>query len=310
MKIVWILDSNLKPWYSEWLKEIRKYRNDFFLKKWIKLVVVNINYLNIDLWVFTRYKSQEWLFDIVYEEIMPEIIWARTTKDYIWYLTVLEWKTKIFPSNLVIKLASDKRSTYRYLKEYQPRTILLSEALDDISVLDDMWEKYVLKPRNWFWGDWITMISKDDLYELTDNLNSTEYVLQEVCDFSWWYEGIASWNHDLRLVYIWWKLSYSEIRTNDNDFRVNVSQWWVATFVDISEIPNALKKIANSCVMKLWWSASWVVWIDFWYDCNESRWVLIEINYSPWFISEELHSNRDSIDLAFNQYANYFNSIM
>lgn len=310
MKIVWILDSKIESWYEWWIKEMRYYRNAFFLERWIQLVILSIKDFDIKKWVFTRYKSQDWEFAIINDEILPEVVWTRTSVDYERYLIAMEWNTKIFPSKLVVQLANDKRNTYRYLKEYQPETFLLSDIMKDMSLLKEIWETYILKPRTWFWWEWVQKVNKSELVEFDKNNDSEKYILQKVCNFSWWYPWIVKWNHDVRLVFIWWKLSYSTVRTSENDFRVNVSQWWRSDMIDKKNIPDSLLKIAMQCLKRLWWNTTWVVWIDFWFDSDENKRKLIEVNFSPWFVSGQLLVNKHIIDIAYNDYAKYFNNIL
>jgi glutathione synthase/RimK-type ligase-like ATP-grasp enzyme len=306
MQVVGILDRDIKKWYNDWDSELKKYRNDTFLRNWIQLVVLDMKYFDIEKKCFTCYKSQSWVFDIVQENIMPEIIRVRTSQDLSRDLTVLEWETIIFPSCKVMRIAVDKRNTYRFLKKHQPKTFLLSEFPDN----NTFWEFGIIKPRQWNWWYWIEKVRLNELSQCKLKWKKNNYIIQEVCNFSAWYPWNKCWNHDFRVVYIWWKVFYWELRVNEKSFKANVAQGWVSKQIDPVDIPLKLLEISKKIIAKLWWEEVWLVWVDFWYDNSKSKRVLIEINYSPWYTPEELKYNERDIYLAYNWYANYFKSLV
>lgn len=303
MKIVWILASWISEWYNEDDTIMRSYRYEAFKRRWIELIVLDMIFYDFEKFLFTAYKSQKFPYKIIEKNIMPELIRVRTSLDREWYLANLQISTKLFPSQLVISLANDKRNAYRAFKKYQPKTSLASNA----TVMS--WKKFVLKPRRWYWWEWVNLISKSELKNLDIDLDS--YIIQELCDFTWWAPWICEWNHDVRLVYIWWILTYWSVRqTNKDDFRVNVSLWWYVSSLDIWMLPKDLLQISWKILAHLWWENTWVVSFDFWFDSIDSIWKLIEINDSPWFASWAFDMNKQNMDIAYNAYADVFNQLI
>lgn len=310
MKILWILSDNVVEGYSEREWRIREYRFDYFKKHWFEIVVLDIEFFDFSKKLFTKFKAQQnsKKFKIVEKEIIPDIIWIRTSKDRERYLSMFNWYIPYFPSQLVITLSSDKWYTYKVLSKFQPRTVLLNEYIVSDSLKKVFWKEIVVKPRTWYWWVWVKKYSSEfDLSELYAN-STWEYIVQELCDFSTWYMWICDTNHDVRLTYIWGKLSYSELRTTDTwDFRVNVSQWWTAKPLNLEVIPNNLLDLSNKIIQTLGWASTWILSLDFWYENKKEKWILIEMNYSPWFTPKELESNIWPINRQFGDLVNYIN---
>lgn len=159
MHIVGLLGSNIKEWYSEENVELKEYRYNFFLKRWIELIILDIDNFDIKNKVFTEYKSQTASYGTTKRNILPKLIWIRTSEERLWYLTLLWTWVNLIPSQLIIVLACDKRHTYRYLQEYQPKTCLLSKVSDDL--LNQMtWVEVIVKPRKWSWWEWVLKLGK------------------------------------------------------------------------------------------------------------------------------------------------------
>lgn len=311
--IVWILDDTIDKTYSDSDKIMKKYRYDFFLERWIEIVVINIFDYNIESKSFSRYKSQvSPKFDTVEWEIIPDIIRARTSKDRWLYISLLSNDFTLFPSPKTISVACDKRYTYCYFKEYQPLSMLMSQA-DDINTDAMQWNEVIIKPRRWSWWEWVKKIMKSDLSSQQWILNTEDYILQELCDFTKWYNESVTWIHDVRLVFIWWIFSYWSIRTNDSEseFRANVSQWWTSTYILRDQAPDSVFKLSEKLLNNLWWEKTWCVSFDWWFDYNSSSRKLIEMNFSPGFLKQDLlPGNIEFVDIAFDAYSHYFNDIM
>lgn len=150
-------------------------------------------------------------------------------------------------------------------------------------------------------------IRKTQIWILDLSKSNDSYIVQELCNFTQGFPWLASWVHDVRLVYINWIFAYSTIRINDNDFRANVSQGWHERPLNISQMPWVLLKLSWEIIDKVWWTSAWVVSFDFWFDANIMSWKLIELNYSPWILPQELLEDREAVDLIYNFYANLFN---
>ena len=312
MKIVWVLSENVNPWYSKWEWNLQTYRFNFFKDNWVKIIVLDIDSFDFRKQIFTEYKSQDVSknFEMIHEEITPDVIWIRTSEEREWYFSMINGVFTSFPSQIVVTLATDKWYTNKALSEYQPLTVLLKDYIENEDTRLLFWEELVIKPRNWFWWKWVEkFLSTTNFLEIYWD-SCWEYIVQELCDFSKWYQWICDTNHDLRLTYIWGKFSYSELRvTHTGDFRVNVSLWWVAKAIDFKSLPEELLDSSTKIITLLWWLSTWIVSLDFWFDCNENKWMLIELNYSPWFTPEELTTNIEPIDKQFGDVIQYINSI-
>lgn len=307
MKIVGILDLDIHQEYTPKVKELRSHRYKFFNARWIELVLIDMNSFDIDTWKFLRYKSQFWDFEIIEEPIAPWLIRVRTSKEHMWNMALLERNFKLFPSPKTISITIDKWNSYKYFSEYHPKTEILEKFCDNwISALD---KKYILKPRFWLWWEWVKKVLWKDILKLPLENMIWKYIVQELCDFSWGIPWITRWNHDLRLVFIWWKLSYVKLRTNSNDFRVNISKWWSSSLLQKEDVPQSLLDIAMKCLYKLWWWIASAVWFDFGYDSKRLKWILIEVNYSSWFTYQELVSDPRSLEANYEDHCRVFTKI-
>lgn len=310
-KIVWVLDSSIDEDYDESTSIMRKYRYDFFLKRWIELIVINILDYDIASMTFSRYKSQKSPgFEVIESQVKPDYIRVRTSKDRWLYISLLGDEFKLLPSPKVICIACDKRYTYNYFKEYQPFSVLMSDISNENLKLMG-WDEVVIKPRVWFWWEWVTKVTKNELIKQKWLFDTENYIVQELCDFTQWYNESVTWLHDLRLVFIWWEFSYWSIRRTEieSEFRVNVSQGWIGTYIDYDEIPTLVAENSIELLNQLWWKKTWCISLDWWYDSNKNSRKLIEMNYSPGFVNEDLLPGKvEFLDKAYKSYSDYFNS--
>lgn len=307
MKTVWILDYKITSWYDQALSFARSYRYDFFKKREIELIVLDMDYFDVEKWVFTHYKQQFWSFDLIEKDVIPEIIWLKTSKDRDWYVEVLRNKTRLFPSSKVAIIANDKRYTYKCFWSYQPKTLLLSDVIRDISLIHNWWKEVVIKPRTWYGWEWVEKVEITEIIDkYLDKKDTHMYIVQELCDFSHWYPWLTDTYHDVRLVYIWWKLTYQSLRASYKDFRANVSLWGEVKYLSKEELPKEIFDLGDELLWKSWWEDSWVVSFDFAFDSLAASRKLIELNYTPWFVSRLFKTDLDTINLAFDAYASVF----
>ena len=110
----------------------------------------------------------------------------------------------------------------------------------------------------------------------------------------------------MRLTFIWGEFAYSELRSNEEDFRVNVSLWWKCKNIEHKEIPEEIQDISKIILDKLGWPQTWVISMDFGYDAISNSRKLIEFNDSPGFTNDEFVSDTTVIDIAFQKYADEF----
>lgn len=308
--LIWILWHELISGYEDEALYAKEYRADFFAGKWITLISVNIMDFDFQKSIFTRYKKQETNnFTVVEESIMPDIVWVRTSRQFERSTLVLHACTHLFPSKLVTCIANNKRATYRAFPFLQPKTHLLSHVQNRLDLIDDWGDEVIIKKCTWYGGEGVYKVLREEVGTIIHELEADQYVVQELCDFSQGYPWLCNGNHDLRLTFIGGEFAYSELRYNENDFRVNVSLWWGCRNVEYNEIPQDIHNMSNKILDKLWWEETWVISMDFGYDVLSNNWRLIEFNDSPGFTNKEFESDTKVIDIAFAWYAKAFLNI-
>jgi glutathione synthase/RimK-type ligase-like ATP-grasp enzyme len=165
--------------------------------------------------------------------------------------------------------------------------MLLKYFLDDKKAQENFWDEVVLKPIYWNWWIWVELLNTQHILENQKTRRSLWfiYLVQKKIDTTNWYAWITSANHDLRLYYIGNKLVDAVIREKENtgEFKVNVSQWGHARYIDIWKLPNDLSDTAKEIIEEIHPKQKDIFSLDFMYDSNEMKWYLIEMNSNPWF---------------------------
>lgn len=288
-----------------------------FRDSWIELRRVSIHSFDKEKWVFLDYvdMDKEGNFVTFHEEYRPDVIWNRSWDNWHFYTYNIFEKAwiPIFPSSKVIWIDSDKYEMFLFLEKYQPISLLLKDFFESETSRNKLGEKLVLKPIRSFWWHGIEFYTQQELLENANKYIWLEslYVVQEFKDFSKWIPWLTSNNHDIRLVYIWWKYSHTTMRMPAKWWlKSNVWSGWSKRFLYEQEIPKALFSLGENVLKDLDLSDNSILSIDFWYVLDEDRWYVFEINSSPWvyFCADDEKMANDFYNAYFVDLINFFNT--
>lgn len=174
------------------------------------------------------------------------------------------------------ELCQDKFETYQEFEDLMVETRRATEE----NVLEMLEEhgKVVLKPRYGSGGHGIKKLGSKSEF---DSVEDPENILvQEFIDT----EGMPDFDvegpHDLRMLFIDGKLVMSYIRTPDEGFRSNMDQGGTVNYVEIEDIPEKPREMAEEIEDDLERFSPYIVSVDFMYDA-EGEPKLVELNSQP-----------------------------
>lgn len=286
-----MLNLAIETWYNytlNWKDKFwaRLYLQQFFKKIWIKVVRVSINKFNKEKWMFDEYNilDDNWNNLLVNKSIKPDILWIRNLS-YILYKHNILKKFIIVPSIKISIIGHDKMENFKFLEKYQPMTCLLKDFLENTEIQKKFTGKVVLKPIRANWWKWIKLFNKKDLIKKNNQYEwlGELFIVQEFKDFSKWFWNITKWVHDLRLMFAWKKIIEITLREPKKwDFRSNIWSGGKQIFLDKSQIPKDLLRLAKKIYIDIDIDDNNIFSMDFAYCKKENKWYLLEINSSPW----------------------------
>lgn len=312
MKKVAILTNykNIFTFTSDVYKKSSIEMKNVFYKNNIEVVRVSMDHYDKEKKSFNEYVNfdENWEIIIVKKEYIPEIIWKRTKKWNLYNNEILKSFVQ-FPSFKIIEIWRNKYEMYLFLKEFMPNTLLLSVFFKwNEEIYNNVSDKVVLKPINSNWWSGIEFMTKQELLNRQENYPwlGSLYIVQDFKDLSKWYNEIITWIHDVRLVFVWWKFSYSIVRTpKEWDLKCNVWSWWNRFSLSYEQVPKELFEISKLAIKNLEPVDEDIFSIDFAYCKDENKWYILEINCSPgiWFLENE----KEYQVKYFNDLSNLFN---
>lgn len=264
--------------------------SDIAKKLGLHFVLVSANF-QLKNGGFSEYiEFVKWEYITIRGEIIPDFLWNRVS----WGWSYLTYKTEsyLFPSNKILEISQNKYLMYRYLHKYMPKTFLLRDFLENISIRDAIGEQVVLKPVNSSWWAWVEFYSVSDLVNVTEKHMWLGYLLivQEFLDFSHWIPWIVEGMHDFRLVFVNGELSYTSLRTPAQWLKKsNVGSGWTESIISKDKVPPDLMELAKNIIDDLDIKDWDIFSLDFWFCLTQNKWYLIELNDFPWiwFLPEQ-----------------------
>lgn len=271
-------------------------KKDIHLIEYAYSIWIRIVHLFVDDNIWTNTFSKYYIYEKethelieVSEQINIDVIRSMCFSWTYYMYQQLSW-IPIICSERIARISNDKYTTSLFLKEFQPRTVLLKDFLEKKKFQESFDKEVVLKPRAWKWWVWIIKTTQKKLLAEKEKYDSssTDFIIQELINATWWYPWIADWIHDVRCWMVWDKIVYCEVRTpQNNDFRANNFLWGKSTFISVEqELPKDVKEIVSHIIKKLHPQPYDIYSIDFCYCSNKKKRFMIETNSAPWFSIE------------------------
>jgi hypothetical protein len=294
MKKVALLTSyELEPHFANDIyKQTAIVMQDFFQQHGISLVRVSLSHFSSDCSCFAQYAQ----FDggnivCLDQDYKPDVIMYKTKAGYHYISCILSDFVQI-PSSRIMEVWSDKYLMSLFLGDLMPQTYSLSTFFDEYDTVSQVLSnKIVIKPINANGGAGIQFLSQKELLQQKDQYGGLWrlYIVQDFKDLSQWYGDIIVWVHDLRLVFVAWKLSFAALRYPASwDLRCNLGSGWSLSIFPLAEIPSDLLDMSALAQKRLGVSDKDFYSIDFAYSRVEERWYIMEVNSCPtfWFPPE------------------------
>ncbi len=214
--------------------------------------------------------------------ITPDLIYDKTKSGIeAYYKKELISKSYRFVNNLrFTRIMDDKLITSLIFHKWSKRSWVVNNHKKLKDVLPKIKsQKFVVKPISESGGKNVQILDKKD--DLKKIIFGNDYLVQEFIDSSSGVPGVSENMHDLRLVFINDKLSYSYIREpEEGNYLANLSQGGSLSIVAKDKIPQSLKPIIR-CANKVFETFNPRIYsIDFMFDENKRPWI-VEMNSMP-----------------------------
>ena len=157
------------------------------------------------------------------------------------------------------ELCNSKIETYKYLKEFFPKTFIAFSKEEILSLLKEIeTDKIVLKPNRGKEGDDVLIFSKSEInLDLVkeEKLHKDGFLVQEFIDTSAGIPNIATSYHDLRIITFGDKISLCHVRQpQDGSLISNYHKGASKTEIPIDSIPEFIlsfyKKVHSKIIKK------------------------------------------------------------
>lgn len=246
---------------------------------WFYFVLVSANF-QTENGGFSEYVSFIWWrYIVTNDKCMPDFLWNRIS--WGWTYLIYEGAYKTFPSDKILNISQNKYLMYRYFSEFMPKTYLLKDFIDNLEIRNTIGENVVLKPVNASWWAGVEFYTVDELMERAPLLWGLWYLLivQEFIDLSEWIPGLTDGMHDMRLVFVDGKLSYTSLRIPAKWLKKS-NMWAGGTEIIIAntDVPRELLEIATKIIDKFDLGLGNIFSLDFGYIKAKKSWYLIELN--------------------------------
>ena len=216
------------------------------------------------------------------ENIYPDLIYDKTKAGMeTYYKKELISAKYPFVNNLrFTRIMDDKLITSLIFHKWSKKSWIVNNQKKLRSILPRIKsQKFVIKPIAESGGRFVQILDKKEALEKVTFGN--DYLVQEFIDSSSGVPGVSEHMHDLRLVFINDKLSYSYIREpKEGNYLANLSQGGSLFIVPKDQIPRSLAPIIR-CANKVFETFNPRIYsIDFMFDENKRPWI-VELNSMP-----------------------------
>jgi glutathione synthase/RimK-type ligase-like ATP-grasp enzyme len=214
--------------------------------------------------------------------IQPDLIYDKTKAGMeVYYKKELIAKQYRFVNNLRFTyMLDDKLITSMIFHKWSKKSWIVNNPEKLKNTLPKIrTRKFVIKPISESGGKDVQILRKEEALEKVTFSN--DYIIQEFIDSSSGVPGVSENMHDLRLVFINDKLSYSYIREpEEGNYLANLSQGGSLFIVPRDKIPSSLDPIIR-CANKVFETFNPRIYsIDFMFDENKRPWI-VELNSMP-----------------------------
>ncbi|MFH0968898.1 MAG: ATP-grasp domain-containing protein [Patescibacteria group bacterium] len=242
---------------------------------------------NIFKYAWTFNENDGWKRAI---NIKPDLIYDKTTSSVeAYYKKELISKNYRFINSLrFTRIMDDKLITSLVFHKWSKKSWIVNNQKKLKSILPKIKsQKFVVKPISESGGKNVQILDKKEALEKI--IFGDDYLVQEFIDSSSGVPGVSENMHDLRLVFVNEKLSYSYIREpEEGNYLANLSQGGSLSIVPKNKIPSSLNPIVR-CANKVFETFNPRIYsIDFMFDENKRPWI-VEMNSMPglFFTPEE-----------------------
>lgn len=216
------------------------------------------------------------------DDIKPDLIYDKTKSSVEAYYKkeLISENYRFINSLRFTRIMDDKLITSLIFHKWSKRSWIVNNRKKLESILTKIKsQKFVVKPISESGGKNVQIIDKEEA--LKKIIFGDDYLVQEFIDSSSGVPGVSEHMHDLRLIFINDKLSYSYIREPEKgNYLANLSQGGDLSIVPREKIPHALKPIIR-CANKVFETFNPRIYsIDFMFDENKQPWI-VEMNSMP-----------------------------
>ncbi|MCA9375816.1 MAG: hypothetical protein KC925_02010 [Candidatus Doudnabacteria bacterium] len=242
----------------------------------------------------TAYNEKQGAFEFGYDMSHPD--WARTDgllqPDVVWDRSPAYHAThdlKLAMSS-VFPIVNDPRLTLLFSEKTTPellfpdlaiasRIVRRSNDLEE-AIASLKGDQLVIKPMSGSGGKGVEIRSREMMAEF-DLSGGEEWVLQELIDTTQGVPGLTEGPHDLRLVFVGSKISYSYLRIPQRGSLIsNVARGGTMVDVPLDTLPDAMRPVAEVMLERFSLFRFKLFTADFLFqDGTTPR--LVELNYSP-----------------------------
>ncbi len=235
-----------------------------------------------------RIFRQAWTFDDGKNQwkraydIRPDLIYDKTkASTEAYYKKELIAKNYPFVNSLrFTRIMDDKLITSLIFRKWSKKSWIVNNQENLKKLLPRVKsQRFVIKPISESGGKDVQILDKKEALEKI--IFGNDYLIQEFIDSSSGVPGVSDNMHDLRLVFINDKLSYSYIREpEEGNYLANLSQGGSLSIVPKGKIPPSLTPIIR-CANKVFETFNPRIFsIDFMFDENKRPWI-VELNSMP-----------------------------
>lgn len=288
MKKVLILFGK-RNWNKEGLFSDKQYRDsyEFFYslcrKNNIEMFGASYDWYDYENKIF----KHAWTFDKTkgwnrVNNITPDLIYDKTKSTIeAYYKKELISKNYPFINSLrFTRILDDKLITSLIFHKWSKKSWIVNNPKQLKNILPKIKsQKFVIKPISESGGKNVQIIDKKEALEKI--VFGDDYIVQEFIDSSSGVPGVSETMHDLRLVFVNDKLSYSYIREPEKgNYLANLAQGGSLSIVSKDKIPQSLNSIIR-CATKVFETfVPRIYCIDFMFDENKRPWI-VELNSMP-----------------------------
>lgn len=227
--------------------------------------------------------KQGWFFDNKWQKIKrfcPDVIYDKSGVSFknIGLKVKINEKVPIINHPLFDLICEHKFLSYLYFKEYSPKTFILNKKSISKILKEIKTKLIVTKPPFGSGGKNVKIIPRQNLAQIKIK---NELIAQKFIDSSWGIKNIVNTYHDLRVVIVNGKISYSYLRIPQKKSLIaNIAKGGKMVNVEKSQIPKKALEIVKNIDKQFQDFLPRIYTIDLIFDKQQKPW-LIELNSKP-----------------------------